>query len=101
LQLPRFPGVKQDMTIKVKADLPFAEIYEAVDKAYGANGIDDTLIDFEPAGIYQSEADQAHKNLTFRFTTTGLNRTLTDKEVANMLDAVAAELKGQIGADRV
>ena len=101
LPLPRFPKVVQDITLKVAADLSFAELYEFVDKETGANAIDETLIQLDPLDIFQRPDDREHKQVTFRFTTTSYARTLTDAEVAKILDNVAAAAKDKFNAELV
>jgi phenylalanyl-tRNA synthetase beta chain len=99
--LSKFPSVRQDLTLKVAADLPFDKLYAVVDKARSATAPDDTHSKLETLGIYQAPEDQAHKNISFRITIAGLNRTLTDKEVATVLDNIAAEAQDSSGAERV
>ncbi|HVX24625.1 MAG TPA: phenylalanine--tRNA ligase subunit beta [Candidatus Saccharimonadales bacterium] len=101
LPLLRFPGVKQDLTLKVSAEQTYLQVATAVDKALGAHTLEDTHIALEPLGVYQAKDDEAHKHFSFRVTITGLNRTLTDKEVGHVLDAMAAELKQQLNAERI
>lgn len=101
LTLLRFPSVKQDITLKVAADKSFTEVYSCTDKALGINAPDDSHIALEPIGIYQSPDDMAHKHYSFRVKITGLNRTLTDKEVTTVLDAIAAEAQTKLGAERL
>ena len=101
IPLNKFPSVKQDMTIAVDANMAYETVYDAVQKAYAYHGLDETHIKLELIDIYQNEADTSHKHLTFRFTTTGQNRTLTDKEVASVLDKIADSLQSEINATRI
>lgn len=101
LPLLRFPAVKQDLTLKVGADLPYSQLRGLVNKAYGAHAPKNTHIALEPVDIYQDEAAKESKHITFRFTTTGLDRTLTDKEINKLLDDVVAEVGGEIPAERL
>lgn len=99
--LPKFPAVRQDLTLKIPAELPFDQLYGVVDKATTENAPDVTYIRLESIGIYQADDDAAHKNVTFRVHVTGLNRTLTDKEVSKTVDAIADEAHQKLGAKRV
>ena len=101
LPLSRFPSVKQDMTLKVAAQLPYEQLETFVRKAYGSHAIDDTHIQMELIDIYQKPEDADYKHVTFRFTTTAKNRTLTDSEVNKVLDAVAATTHSELGTDRI
>lgn len=101
IPLSRFPGVKQDMTLKVPADLPYETLDDFINKAYGASAIDDTLLYMELVDIYQKPDETDSKHVTFRFVTTGLERTLTDKEVTKILDDIAAAAKQELNAVRI
>ncbi len=97
--LSRFPGVKQDITLKVPAEHNYQQVEELLGKELSANAPKDTLSDLAPMGVYQKE--EGHKHFTFRVTVTGTNRTLTDKEVAGVLDAIAAVAKSKLHAERI
>lgn len=99
--LLKFPSVWQDVTLRVAAEQSFGELRMVVDKALGANAPEETAIKLYDVGIYQAKDDQAHKNVTFRVYITGLNRTLTDKEVGKTVEAIAAEAKQKLGAEQV
>jgi phenylalanyl-tRNA synthetase beta chain len=99
--LSRFPAVKQDMTLKVPVQLAYEQLETFLTKAYGAHAIDNTLISMELVDIYQKDDDNDSKNVTFRFTTTGTDRTLTDKEVAAALAAIAQAAKTEFGAEQI
>jgi phenylalanyl-tRNA synthetase beta chain len=101
IPLERFPSVKQDMTLKVPAQLAYEQVETFIQKAYGAHALDNTLIYLEPIDIYQKTDDGDSKNITFRLTTTGTDRTLTDKEVNTMLEAIAQAAKTELGAERI
>lgn len=97
--LPRFPGVKQDLTLKVPAGTVYQELYEFVAEQVKAAAPQESQLHVDPIDIYQKAADT--KNITFRISVTALNRTLTDKEVAAALDIVAAAAKEKLAAIRV
>ena len=99
--LPRFPKVVQDITLKVAADLSYAELYEFVSKEVGANAIDETHIQLEPLDIFQLPDDRGHKQITFRLTTASFERTLTDTKVPKILDQIAEAAKETLNAERV
>lgn len=99
--LPRFPKIAQDITLKVPAGMNYAELYEFVDKKIGAKAIDETHIQLDPLDVFQRSDDSVHKQVTFRFTTASYQRTLTDAEVAKILDEVAAAAKEKFGVERI
>jgi phenylalanyl-tRNA synthetase beta chain len=99
--LERFPSVKQDMTLKVPANLSYEELENFIDTAYAANTIQSSVSQLDLIDIYQKADESDSKHVTFRFTTTGTDRTLTDKEVNKVLDAVATAAHTEFGAERI
>ena len=97
----RFPGVKQDITLKVSADLSYDELFNFVKTELKNNAPDNTHTELEGIDIFQKEDDKSHKQVTFRATVTGRDRTLTDKEINGVLDAVAELAKSKISANRI
>lgn len=99
--LSRFPVVKQDITLKVPADLPYSQLQGFIAGELEIQGIKNTTPTLEPVDIYQSEEDADHKNVTFRLSIASHERTLTDKEVNNLLDNIADKAKQELKAERI
>ncbi len=99
--LSRFPGVKQDITLKVATNLDYAALYDFIDKELGLHAPDNTLISLEPVDIYQKDDDTKYKQITLRISITSSQRTLTDKEVTTVLDKVADTAKTKYKAERI
>jgi phenylalanyl-tRNA synthetase beta chain len=99
--LPRFPKVEQDICLKVPADTSYADVYRLVADQVQAQRPDNTRYTLEPLDIYQRADDQAHKQITLRLRIASFERTLTDAEVARLLDDVAAAASQHLGAERV
>lgn len=99
--LSRFPAVKQDITLKVSIGLPYSELEQFLNKELHDQQIDNTTPTLEPLDIYQSEEDMDHKNVTFRLSIASHERTLTDKEVNNLLDSIATNAKQELKAERI
>lgn len=97
----RYPGVKQDITLKVNADLAYEEIFSFVAAELSNSSPAKTHSQLEGIDIFQREDDKDHKQVTFRATVTGSDRTLTDKEVNAVLDAIAEAAKSKINAERI
>ena len=85
--LSRFPSVKQDITISVPADTTYQTLEQKVTTIIEAEKPKDSRFQVEPIDIYQPE-DKPEKHFSFRVTMTSGERTLTDKEVAKILDTV-------------
>ena len=97
--LPRFPKITQDITLKVKAELSFQELYDFIAQELDTAKPNDTHAQLTSSDIYQK--DEGTKHVTFRLTIASYNRTLTDAEVNQLLDTVAAIAKTKISAQRV
>lgn len=101
VQLPRFPKVEQDISLKVAADLPYGELYQFVEEHLQQNRPDQTRHTLSPLDIYQREDDPAHKQITLRLSLASYERTLTDQEVSKLLDQVAQTAHEKYNAERV
>jgi phenylalanyl-tRNA synthetase beta chain len=98
--LPRFPKVSQDITLKVPATLAYQELFSFVWRQIEKLQPADSLPTLQPLDIYQKADDTEHKQITLRLTLSNYSRTLTDKEVTKLLDAVTTAA-AQLGASRV
>ncbi len=99
--LPRFPKVTQDITLKVANGLSFDKLHDFVAKQLDVYKIDNSLTHLQPLDIFQRDNDNRHLQVTFRYTVANYERTLTDAEVAAVLDKVAVAAKDQLEAERV
>jgi phenylalanyl-tRNA synthetase beta chain len=99
--LLRFPGVKQDITLKVAADLAYEELADFMRQTVADKAPDEAQTAVEPADIYQKAGDEQHRQITFHITVTHPDRTLTDKAVTVVLDEVAAAVQAKFKAERI
>jgi phenylalanyl-tRNA synthetase beta chain len=98
--LPRFPGVSQDISLKVPADLAYGELHEFIEHTIEQLKVAETRAILSPVDAYQGE-DTSLKHMTFRLTIASYERTLTDQEVNKLLDDVAAAAHTKFGAERL
>jgi len=101
LVLPRFPKIEQDICLKVPADTDYAQVYQFAQAKLGAIEPDNVLSALSPVDIYQRTDDKDHKQITLRFSIASYERTLTDSEVAKLLDEVAQSAASDLQAERV
>lgn len=99
--MPRFPKVEQDICLKVPASTPYQQVFDFVQAHLTQNRPDKTHHILEPLDIYQREGDPEHKQITLRLSLASFERTLTDQEVATLLDEVATAARDQLQAERV
>jgi len=101
IPLSRFPKVTQDISLKVAATLPYAELHDFVAEQLTTQAPQDSRVQLEALDIFQRDDDQTHRQLAFRVVIVNYDRTLTDKAVNELLDGVAAAAKTKFGAERL
>jgi phenylalanyl-tRNA synthetase beta chain len=99
--LPRFPKLEQDICLRVPANVNYAEVFEFVWREIGAVCPENTVPSLSPVDIYQRDTDREHKQITLRLGLASYERTLTDQEVAAILDKVAAAAGEKLHAERI
>jgi phenylalanyl-tRNA synthetase beta chain len=99
--LPRFPKIEQDICLKVPADTAYAQVFDFVWNELASRRPEGTLPSLGPVDIYQRDDDAEHKQITLRVSLASYERTLTDQEIARMLDDIAAAARPAINAERV
>jgi phenylalanyl-tRNA synthetase beta chain len=98
---PRFPSVEQDICLKVSAGTPYKDVFTFVAEQQNELAPKESYLDIGPVDIYQREDDQEHKQITLRLTFAHYDRTLTDQEVTELLDKIAAAAQEKLGAERI
>lgn len=96
--LSRFPSVQQDISLKVPANVSYAEVFSALTDQLIQTEMMTTL---KPLDIYKRDDDSGYVQMTFRFTVASYEKTLKAEEVNKMLDAASLVLKDKLGADRL
>ncbi len=99
--LSRFPRVTQDISLKVASDVSYESLFNIAKQAVNENQPGECEYLLTPLSIYQPEGDSSHKTVTLRLTIASYEKTLTDKDVNTIMDAVAAEAAKQLNAERV
>jgi phenylalanyl-tRNA synthetase beta chain len=100
-ELPKFPPTVQDISLKMPANKTYAETRDVLEKALKTAQPEHSRASLTPHDIFQRDNDSEHKQLTFRLNTANYHRTLTDQEVNNLLDELAAAAKDALGAERI
>lgn len=92
--LPITPPVLEDIALVVKEDLPAADVERAIKQAGG-----DLLKEVRLFDVYQGKSVEAgHKSLAYSLTYQTDERTLTDKEVAQVRKRIITTVEKQLGA---
>lgn len=83
--LSRYPSVTQDVSLKIPADQHYHTLYEHVRRVLDEVAV---RVDIQPVSVYQSEDDTTTKTVTFRLTFTSYEATLSDKDVAPIVQCI-------------
>jgi phenylalanyl-tRNA synthetase beta chain len=100
MPLPRFPRVSQDITLRVAADVTYQALSDTVITTIVAQKPVNARFTLAHLGIFQAEND-THKNISFRISLANYEKTMREREVSEILDAVAAKAHEVCGAERV
>ncbi len=95
--LSRYPSISQDISLKVSNDTPYSKVYDCVT----AIDTKDTSVKIAPVVIYQPENDSSTKTITLRLTFTNMQRTLSDKDVAPIMEEISQRAKALCNAETV
>jgi len=101
IRLPRFPKVEQDICLKVPANMTYEQVFDFVRQKLQEVQPEQVYPQLTPVDIYQRSDDADHKQITLRYTIASYERTMTDQEVAKMLDHVADVAKTELGVERI
>ena len=94
-EVSKFPEIRRDLAIMVKQTVPAKEIQDTIRKVAG-----DWLKDVFIFDVYQGKGiSPGLKSMALGLILQHQTRTLVDDEVAQLVDRVLIELKGQLGAE--
>ena len=96
--LSRYPSTTRDISLKVPSAVRYQQLLQTLDEAIRTT---DMNVRIEPLTIYQSEHDAAQKTMTWRLTFTSHERTLTDKDIAPVMQQIEQAAKDAWGAEVV
>ncbi len=94
--LSSYPGTQKDITLRIAVDTNYKEILFLTEEALQKENVE---IIVAPVGIYQSEGDLTHKNITLRLYLTNHERTITTTEANTIIQHVVETAKVLIGAE--
>ncbi len=89
-----FPDVREDLAVVVSTTVSAAQVIEVVRRAAGP-----LLAGVEAFDVYRDpdKLGEGNVSLALRLTYSAPDRTLTDEEVAERRDAIAAALQDELG----
>lgn len=90
-----YPSVDRDLTFRVAADLPYADLENLVRKSLTDQNLQFTL---SPVSIYQGK-DQSVKNISFTLTFASYDKTLSSDDIAAIIDNITTKAKSDLSAE--
>jgi len=99
--IPKFPYVRQDITLKTAFSNDYQSVYAAINNALNDLKPKDTIAKFSPLDIYVPDKEKDIKHYSFRLEIASYDRTLTDTEVNILLDNIAKSVSEKINSLRV
>ena len=96
--LSRYPSTTRDISLKVLSAVKYQQLLQTLDEVVRDVAME---VRIEPLTIYQSEDDAAQKTMTWRLTFTSHERTLTDKDIAPVMQQIEQAAKDAWGAEIV
>ena len=94
--LSRYPSTSRDISLKVPTQVNYTSVHDCV--KYVIDSHQDLQIVITPISIYQPDGDSSTKTITFNIKFTSLERTLTDKDIAPIIDEIVMTTATNLGA---
>ena len=99
--LSRYPRVTQDISLRVGNDVLYEQVVDSAKHVIETSDIGAIDYALSPLSIYRADADSDHKTITLRLAIASYERTLTDKDVTTLMDAIADQAHKDFSAERV
>ena len=97
--LSRYPSTSRDLSLKVPAKVNYASVYDCIKSVIDSH--QELHIVITPIAIYQPDGDSSTKTITFNIKFTSLERTLTDKDTAPIIEEIAVVAAEEFDAAQV
>jgi phenylalanyl-tRNA synthetase beta chain len=92
--LPKFPALYRHLAVVVNMDVPFVKVQSVIHEAAGEVVEDVELLDLYVGPHIKADEKSLTLSVTFRSST----RTLTDEEVAGVMESIRSNLTNTVGA---
>ena len=97
--LSRFPSTARDISLKMDSNVDYAKVYACAEEVAKKHG--ELQIDITPIAIYQPKNDDSTKTVTLNVKFTSAERTLEDKDIAPIIEEIAAMAAEEFDAAQV
>lgn len=96
IPISKYPGTFRDVCLRVKSDLPYSVLLEAIEKSLPTN---DISIKLTVTNIYQDAFDSPTKNVTFRLNFEPFDKTLTANEANQLLSQIITRVGSMVDVE--
>ncbi len=96
--LSRFPATSRDISLRTSSDVSYQSLYDSVKVGVKNSKVD---VSVDPVSIYQSDDGRQTKTTTFRITFVSHQKTLSDKDVAPLMESISDSAASACGAQTV
>lgn len=97
--LSRYPSTSRDLSLKVPAQVNYASVYDCVKSVIDSH--QELHIVITLIAIYQPDGDSSTKTITINIKFTSLERTLTDKDTAPIIEEIVVVAAEEFDAAQV
>ena len=91
LKLSKYPFVERDLTLKVKSEMKYGDLEEAINKSLMSS--DKLVYKLNPVSIYQGD-DKTSKNISFHLSFSNTEKTLESNEISDIMENIEKETSG-------
>ncbi len=96
--LSKYPKISQDITLKLPADISFAEIIGMIAGVLARQEVKSFIT---PVDVYQPKEDASSKHVSLRITAWSTQKTMRTEELSAVLDEIALTADNQLDAERL
>ena len=93
--LSRYPSTFYDVSIKVPKDVTYHSMVSVVEDVVFSHA-EGVAVQIAPLSVYQANKNAEHKTFTFRLKFTSDQKTLTDKEVSQVIAKIGLRSKEKL-----
>ena len=97
--LSRFPSTARDISLKMDSNVDYAKVYACAEEVAKKHG--ELQISITPIAIYQPKNDDSTKTATLNVKFTSAERTLEDRDIAPIIEEIAAMAAEEFDAAQV
>ena len=97
--LSRFPSTARDISLRMDSNVDYAKVYACAEEVVKKHG--ELQISITPIAIYQPKNDDSTKTITLNVKFTSAERTLEDKDIAPIIEEIAAMAAEEFDAAQV